>query len=146
MIQTTPDRPLTLHLVSCVSVKLQQPSVARDLYVSPWFRKARAVVERSGNKWFILSAKHGLLAPEEIVAPYEQTLNTMRVAARRAWGEMVIRQFDATGLKPNRVVMFAGSRDREFLVRPLSERVPNLEIPMEGLAIGQQLAWLGRQT
>src|SRR3546814_11212990 len=61
-----------------------------DLYASPWFQKARAYGERQGGAWFILSAKHGLIAPETVIAPYDETLGAMKAGARRLWGARVI--------------------------------------------------------
>ena len=56
--------PKPIYLVACVAAKLDRPAPARDLYTSPWFQKARAYVERQGGQWFVLSAKHGLIAPD----------------------------------------------------------------------------------
>lgn len=69
----------TLYLVSCVSRKSCDRSHAKDLYQSEWFKKARKFVECSDASWYILSAKHGLLHPDELVTPYEQTLNKMPI-------------------------------------------------------------------
>lgn len=55
---------------------------AKDLYVSQWFRRARAYVETTDSPWFILSAKYGLVAPNEVIASYEQTLSHMGVQER----------------------------------------------------------------
>ena len=84
-------RPIgsSVYLVSCVSQKRDQACEARDLYVSDLFRKARRFAEASGCPWFILSAEYGLVAPGQVIAPYERTLNTMGVANRRAWAERV---------------------------------------------------------
>lgn len=38
-----------LYLVSCVRGKLPCPAPAKDLYVSHWFQKARAVAESQGS-------------------------------------------------------------------------------------------------
>ncbi len=45
------------------------PSPAKDLYVSALFDKERAYAERTGIPWFILSAQHGLVAPDEVLEP-----------------------------------------------------------------------------
>ncbi len=82
--------PSPIHLVACVAGKLDHPAPARELYTSPWFQKARAYVERQGGQWFILSAKHGLIGPEEVIEPYDETLARMSAAARRLWGARVI--------------------------------------------------------
>lgn len=132
-----------VHLVSCVSKKRAQPSPARALYLSAWFVKARAYVEAQGGPWYILSAEHGLLSPDRVVAPYERTLNTMGVAERRVWAARVTEQLDEEGIRAGRIVVLAGQRYREFLLPTLHARAASVEVPMEGLRIGEQLAWLG---
>ena len=79
----------TICLVSCVSAKRTTPALAKDLYQSDWFIKARAYAESVGSCWFILSAKYGLVRPDEMIEPYEMTLNTMGVAERRNWSRRV---------------------------------------------------------
>ena len=49
----------------------------KDLYRSVWFLKARACAEAVGSCWFILSAEYGLVHPDEMIEPYEMTLDTM---------------------------------------------------------------------
>jgi hypothetical protein len=51
---------------------------------SDWFLKARHYVDQSGAPWFILSAEYGLVPPDQVISPYERTLNTMPVLARSA--------------------------------------------------------------
>jgi len=136
----------TAYLVSCVSRKREQACPARELYVSDLFRKARRFAEASGCPWFILSAEHGLVAPDQVIAPYERTLNTMRAADRRAWGERVAVQLAAAIPELSRVVFLAGKRYREFLGQQLASRGVEILVPMEGLRIGEQLSWLEQHS
>lgn len=137
---------LIVYLVSCVSQKRKQACAARDLYVSPWFRKARRFAEASGCPWYILSAEYGLVAPGQVIAPYEQTLKTLRAADRRAWGERVAAQLAEAVPDMSLVVFLAGGRYREFLAPYLAGRGVEVSVPMEGLRIGEQLSWLGQHT
>lgn len=132
----------TIFLVSCVGKKQSAPAPARHLYTSEWFLRARAYVERQEAPWFILSAKLGLVSPDQIVEPYEQTLNEMPIINRRAWASVVMNQMDEMLPNANRCIAFAGQRYREFLMDYLLERF-DTEVPMCGLAIGRQLQWLG---
>lgn len=87
------DRPslqYPVFLVACVAKKLDRPAPARDLYISAWFRKARAYVERQGRQWFILSAKHGLIDPDDVISPYDESLVRMPASERLVWGTRVI--------------------------------------------------------
>lgn len=131
----------TVYLVSCVSSKRTSPVPAKDLYISDWFQKARAYVESSGMPWFILSAQHGLLAPNERTVPYEKTLNTMSAREREGWADMVIDQMRAHLPDAERVVVLAGERYRQHLLGYLGERFSTVETPLRGLRIGEQLHW-----
>lgn len=135
---------VTVYLVSCVSQKQERKCAARDLYVSNWFCKARQYAEASGCAWFILSAKYGLVAPDRVIAPYQLTLNTMRVADRRAWAEWVAGQLAKEVPDLTHVVFLAGERYREYLARHFADRGVAVSVPMEGLRIGEQLSWLGQ--
>src|SRR4051794_35194237 len=78
-------------LVSCVKSKRKKAAPAQELYTSQLFRGMKRYAQRNADAWYILSAKHGLVRPEEVVAPYEQTLTAMRKADRLAWAERVQR-------------------------------------------------------
>lgn len=118
-------------LVSCVGKKRTTAQPAKDLYISDWFIKAREYAENNGKRWYILSAKHGLLHPDTVIDPYEKTLNTMGAEERRAWAEQVDT---AIAMLPGRLVCFAGEKYREHLQTPL-------ETPLKGRGIGEQLRW-----
>lgn len=60
---------LDIALVSCIGQKRSQSCPAQDMYISPWFRKAKLYVEQRGYDWYILSAKYGLVHRDEVIAP-----------------------------------------------------------------------------
>lgn len=131
----------TITLVACVSKKLDRPAPAADLYVSPWFKKARTYAELTSERWFILSAKYGLVEPDRVIEPYEQTLNEMNAWQRIDWASGVYfsLQNKVSGLE-GKIVFLAGNHYRVYLARWLEGRFA-VETPLEGLGIGQQLAW-----
>ena len=122
----------------------QQP--CGDLYISSLFRETRRFAEASGCPWYILSAEHGLVAPDQVIAPYERTLNTMGISDRRTWGDRVAAQLAEVVPDLSRVVFLAGERYREFLVPHFDRRGVEMSVPMKGLGIGKQLSWLGRNS
>lgn len=142
----TADYTDAVFLVSCVSSKQVQPAPARLLYQSDWFVKARAFVEARGSRWFILSALHGVVAPEQVIAPYERTLNTMPVEERRQWAARAHAQLAPLLAGRHRIVFLAGQRYREYLAPALARDGFQIEVPMEGLRIGEQRAWLSGRT
>jgi hypothetical protein len=145
-VQPQPPRNFDLSkavvLVSCVKRKGPRHTPARLLYTSDWFQKVRNIVESSGARWFILSARYGLVAPDAEIEPYERTLNTLGVAERKAWAKGVLDKLLPKLVGEDRVVMFAGQRYREFLVEPLRKQGIKVEVPMAHLGLFKQLAWL----
>lgn len=135
-----------IFLVSCVASKVSQETAAAKLYTSPWFRKARTLVEATGDPWFILSAEHGMISPDTLVHPYERTLNKMQNAERREWAKRVQDQMESTLPPASTVIVLAGSRYRENLMPYLEARFEEVVAPMEGLSIGRQLNWLNNAT
>ena len=98
-------------------------------------------MEATGDRWYVLSAKYGLVDPAQVLAPYDETLNKMKIVERRAWASRVIGQMDQLTPSARNVVVFAGLRYREFLMEYLQLR-GTVEVPMKGLRIGKQLQWL----
>src|SRR5688500_17977583 len=83
-----------IGLVGCVKGKGPLPAPAADLYVSPLFLGRRRFVEQSCDRWFILSALHGLVGPDEVVAPYDCSLLGSSAADRRAWTQRILSSID----------------------------------------------------
>ena len=134
-----------IHLISCVGQKQSKAAKAQDLYVSEWFRKARTYVEGRAAPWFILSAEHGLVDPQQIIAPYDKTLNHMGVREREAWSRKVVAQMETQMPNCDEIVVLAGARYREFLMDYLARRAKRVTVPMENMRIGEQLSWLASQ-
>lgn len=135
----------TVGLVACASQKLQQPAPARDLYVSQLFKKASAYAELTCDRWYVLSAKHGLLCPDEVIEPYDVRLGTNHRNSPpvHQWAERVREQLAAelAGMENVKIIALAGAQYRTVLHGSRWEH----EIPLEGLGIGQQLGWLTRK-
>ena len=130
-----------IYLVACVAQKAPDAALAQELYTSPWFRKARAYVLKSGAPWFILSDLHGLVRPDEMLAPYDVRLT--RAAERRAWAQRVQGQMEQMLPDADTVVILAGKDYRQHLEPWLRRRFASVRVPMDGLRIGEQMRWLG---
>lgn len=105
-------------------------------------------MERACTSWFILSAKLGLLAPEQVIAPYDYTLKRATAAQRRAWSGAVLEGLDAAvgSISGQVVEIHAGLEYRAFgLEQGLKARGAQVVVPTEGLSIGRQLAFYKRE-
>lgn len=132
-------------LVGCASTKLRRPAPARELYVSQLFKKASAYAEATCDRWYILSAKHGLVHPDAVLEPYDVKLgaNTRGQEPIHNWADRVRKQLAAEldGVPGVDLVVLAGVQ-YQTVVRPCQWP---FEIPMAGLGIGQQLGFLKTQ-
>jgi hypothetical protein len=59
-------------LIQCVSSKKNRPLPAKELYDSTYFDALRRYAESTGEPWAIISAKHGLVGPNETLEPYDE--------------------------------------------------------------------------
>ena len=131
-----------IGLLGCVKAKAGEPRPAKDLYQSALFVGRRRFVERSCDEWWILSAHHGLVHPDAVLAPYDVTLKDAGREERRRWAAAVLTAVDQHIVPgPGEVFEFhAGAEYRDFGVTDgLRARGCEVENPTAGLGIGRQL-------
>ncbi len=132
-----------IGLVGCVKSKRGSAAPAADLYTSALFHGRRRWVEASCSRWYILSAKHGLVAPSEMLDPYDETLTTKGSGERRAWADRVLAQLrDALGdIGRYDFEIHAGVAYTDHGLRSgLVSAGAAVGLPVEGLGLGRQLA------
>jgi len=142
-----PDRRLIL--VGCVAEKRPVPSPAKDLYISPLWKKRRAYAESTGMPWAILSAEHGLVLPDQVIEPYDRSLRDETLAYRREWSQRTARAVVdlCRRLGVFTVEVHAGAAYLEHgLIGGLNAAGLRVLWPVRGLRIGEQLAWYDEHT
>jgi hypothetical protein len=144
-------REYRVCLIACSGTKLDEAAPARDLYQGDLFRKSLlwSQTRERFDSTFVLSAKHGLLALDKVIEPYNLTLNNMAAADRRAWAcgvaSDLVAHLASVQADRIRVVALAGRLYVEGLIELLrGTRNVEVERPLMGLGIGQQKAWLKR--
>jgi hypothetical protein len=125
-----------IGLVGCSRRKLPHAAPARELYTSPLFRLASCYCARTCDRWFVLSAQHGLVEPDDV------TLRALGRAGRQAWARRVVGQLRRRGLlgRGHRLLLHAGADYADALAA-----LTGAECPLRGLGIGQRLAWYRRR-
>jgi hypothetical protein len=140
-----------IGLVSCGASKLPHAAPARDLYTSPLFRKSLAYAERTCARVYILSAKHGLVELDQVLAPYDVKLvGGWRVI--NPWAERVTEQLVARHRTESVDVMILAGRayaDRLAECIHFARITANADWrtfePMQHMQVGERLQWLNRQ-
>jgi hypothetical protein len=138
---------MRVGLVGCVKSKRPEAAPAADLYTSPLFRGRRAAVESSCDRWFILSALHGLVVPSQTLEPYDLAMTDLAAADRRAWAERVLSSLrtELHDLGAHTYEIHAGAAYTDHgLVARLCGAGGEVVNPVRGMRLGAQLAWYRR--
>jgi cytoplasmic iron level regulating protein YaaA (DUF328/UPF0246 family) len=131
----------TIALVSCGGPKVAERARARNLYTGSLFRDARAWAMKHADDWRILSAKWGLVDPDEFLDPYDLSMDDLDRNDREVWGRHVRAELRKEGLWNDRLVLFAGVKYESAV-----EGAPNVEKPLAGLGTGYRRHWFKENT
>ncbi len=135
-----PDVERFFVLISCSKSKGGHRDIARDMYVSPLYRKSVQLAELWGVPFYILSAKYGLLHPDELIEPYEQTLKTATKKEKQDWARRVDTQLRELSRKE--FIVLAGDDYFAPLLEAGGDEPLSYFAPMRSLSLGTRLAFL----
>ncbi len=133
---------LPVVLISCAKSKQRYRCAAKELYCSTLFKCQRTFAEACSNRWFVLSAKHWLLRPDQQIRPYEKTLNGASVAEKKDWAKKVFARLDKKLKRSDRIIITAGENYCRYLVPLLEARGHKVDRPLRGITMGFQPARL----
>jgi hypothetical protein len=120
-------------LIGSSGTTADEPCPAGEMFHSDGFARAREHARHSRLPWFVLSAKHGLLDPGEVVSPHGVQIDDQPAGYRTAWGEWVVAQLaDRLQLDGVVVEVHGGVDFAQPLRQPLARRGAVLEIPLPG--------------
>ena len=126
--------------IGCVKNKKSYPTKAEYLYDSQFFKKCLEYARSlNPDTIYILSAKYGVVDLNDVIEPYDRTLNTMTKVERIEWSDMVHDQLVDLNVDFHQpTVWLCGTRYRTDLIKYF----PESTCPFEGLGIGYQLSFM----
>lgn len=106
------------------------------MYISELFKKSYQYATALGGTVWILSAKYGLLRPQDIISPYNKTLVGASDTNCKKWAYNVYQQMvDAKIDFEEEAVFLCGQNYRKYL----STKFKNASAPTAHMGIGKQL-------
>lgn len=125
--------------LSCVKSKQNKRCAAKDMYASDLFKKSLEYARQLHPRMiYILSAKYGLLELEDVIDPYELTLNTMTQNQQRVWAYKVIKQCQQKNIDfAERAIFLCGNNYRKYVMKQFQRA----EAPLKNMGIGKQLQY-----
>ena len=137
----SPDDAFRIVLVQCTGQKRDEEAPARELYdESDYFLKQREYAEAVADEWFIQSALHGLLSPDDVIEPYDVRADDIDDPGE--WAEAIANELWAR-YSTEAVVGILGGKDYADPLTPhLEELGFEVHEPLRGLGIGERKRWL----
>lgn len=132
--------------IALVAARARQRGVvcraAEQFDASLVFRRARDYCQRVYPEWYVLSTRHGLITPQQVVGPGERPLWALAAEERWAWAREVTRALDARQARSAEPLTFALFTSQLY-AEVLSRVAPHctFELPLSGLSFGERLRW-----
>lgn len=138
---------MRVGIVGCASRKKMVRSKAGELYLGRLFEGSMTYAREACDRVFIVSAKHGLVDPEQELDPYDERLPPEGSCEKEEWVKLVIDQvwncFPPDMLADSSFVVLAGKAYAEpFLELASGGLIEEVVEPLEGLGVGRRYAWL----
>ncbi|HET7658617.1 MAG TPA: hypothetical protein VFK37_10010 [Bacillales bacterium] len=133
-------------LMATARKKRDHPAPVTEFYISPLFRKSVAYAKQTYDRIYFYNAKDGFLLPRKIMEPYNVSIKTFSIEEKREWARKVIMDLKVRE-NPDQIIVYlhGGKVYRKFLQPELERRGFEYKVPLEGLGIGEQLAWYDKQ-
>jgi hypothetical protein len=122
-----------LVIVTCVKEKRKGRQKAKDLYISDLFKKMKQYAETYDYDWRIISAKHGLIDPEDIIESYEEeSLDQFKLLKGKQTTDLktkkkALKKIIEVQLEPilntyNEIILMCGKNYRDVLLPLLKNK------------------------
>lgn len=123
--------------IGCVKQKQDKRCTAETLYNSTLFKYALSYAKKlKPRKIYILSAKYGVLELNDIIEPYDVTLNKKNKKEKQIWAYNCYRQLQEKGVNFNEpTVWLCGTNYREYLMQKFTNNI----VPIKNMGLGKQL-------
>lgn len=128
--------------LSCGKTKAKHTCKASEMYQGDLFKKSFEYAKSlKPRKIYILSAKYKLLELDDVISPYELTLNTMNKQQQKKWAYDVYSQLKAKGQNfEEEAIFLCGENYRKYL----SQVFKNSKAPLQGVSFGNQLKFYNK--
>lgn len=137
---------MKVGIVGCGKSKRSYRSKARNLYTSSYFAKKRRYGDVACDKWFVLSAEHGLIDPGRRIDPYDTHIDDVEPGVFDKKVREQAGEYDAFDVADT-VVVLAGSKYIDAVGGWLESLPADVEYPFDDTGgIGDQQSKLNEMT
>ncbi|MGY2200945.1 DUF6884 domain-containing protein [Pseudomonas gingeri] len=133
----------SIVLIGCGRHKKKSPTRAENLYTSTRFNISKEIASNIGARYFVLSAKHGLLEPAQVIEPYDVDISRLNEQEVIDWSEGVLNYIFS--VSPEATVTVLAEEQYALPLIECNSRLGfnlKLDTPFVGLATENLQLWL----
>jgi len=134
-----------IAIISGSKKRLSVSAPANKYFTGVLFRKAFEFAKKNFDVVLILSAKHYLLRPEQIVKPNDGYLFDISRDELNNWTDMTFKKLMKYISSDTEVYFYVAKRNREGLFNRLEEIGISCFAPLSNLSLGEQMRWFNNQ-
>lgn len=126
--------------IGCGKKKNNTACKAELMYQGIFFKTCLQYAKTFKDHIYILSAKYGILELDEIISPYDKTLNSMSKKDKSLWVDMVKSQLKEKNISTQEEAIFLCGKNYYSDILHLFGVV---QIPLDNLpGMGYQIQWM----
>ena len=91
-------------------------------------------MEQTKSEWYIISAKYGLLRPDEMLYPYDLNLGDLPADRREKWADSIVDKLAPTHTEFTRYVILADDLYSESLAKSFLTHNYKYTVPFWGMS------------
>lgn len=138
-------KAVSIGLVGCSGPKLDHPAPARQLYTSQLFRLTLSLAEARHDVVYVISAKHEIVALDQVIEPYDRVMSDVAKEWRAIWGVRVWDSILKRHQDVDRQVFIYAGKDYARPIERAGFHQATFHEPLAKMQIGQRLQWLREQ-
>jgi len=133
----------TLVIVPCSKNKIwserahPKKVLAKDAYISPYFRLCKLYAEKFSDKWVIFSGKYGIISPDTLLEDYDNKLVYKKMDIK--FYHKVKKQLGVLLTDYDIVISLCGRDYFRVIEETISDHRVKIYNPLSGLKIGMKM-------
>jgi len=139
---------MDIYLLSCTKTKEKRRCSAKQMYSkSALFKLMWDYAETAkAKKIYILSAKYGVLSPDDLIDPYDMTLKTMSSKEKKVWAyDAYVNLTHRKVKRGDNIIFLAGEDYSKYLDIAFKKNDYKTIHPLKGLGMGKRMEFMKKE-
>lgn len=136
----------TFVIICCGEHKNGKKTSASEMYISDRFLLSKQYASAVTNDWFVISGKHGILHPENVIDPYDFPLSELSPIEKIEWENRVATKILTKSTRKTRIIYLGTPEYFSGISKILSKEKALVFEPFKHLPKSGWIPWLKKNT